>query len=50
MGESIGLSACQVQKYFKRHQESGKIIRVGGRKMGKWKIIDKEYEGFFDRT
>lgn len=49
MSESMGLSARQVQKYLKRLQESGKIIRVGGRKMGEWKIIDEEYEGFFDR-
>ena len=49
MGESIGLSTRQVQKYLKRLQELGKITRVGGRKMGEWKIIDEEYEGFFDR-
>ena len=49
MSESIGISARQVQKYLKRLQESGKIARVGGRKMGEWKIIDEEYEGFFDR-
>ena len=46
---SIGLSTRQVQKYLKRLQELGKITRVGGRKMGEWKIIDEEYEGFFDR-
>ena len=49
MAESMRLSARQVQKYLKRLQESGKIIRVGGRKMGEWKIIDEDYEGFFDR-
>ena len=49
MAESMGLSARQVQKYLKRLQESGKITRIGGRKMGEWKIIDEEYEGFFDR-
>ena len=49
MSESIGLSARQVQKYLKRLQELKKITRVGGRKMGEWKIIDEEYEGFFDR-
>ena len=49
MAESMGLSARQVQKYLKRLQESGKIIRVGGRKIGEWRIIDEEYEGFFDR-
>lgn len=45
----MGLSARQVQKYLKRLQKSEKIIRVGGRKRGEWKIINKEYEGFFDR-
>lgn len=49
MADSMGLSARQVLKYLKRLQESGKIARVGGRKMGEWKIIDEEYEGFFDR-
>ena len=49
MSESIGLSSRQVQKYLRRLQELGKIARIGGRKMGEWKIIDEEYEGFFDR-
>lgn len=49
MAESMGLSTRQVQKYMKRLQELGKITRIGGRKMGEWKIIDEEYEGFFDR-
>lgn len=49
MSESMGLSHRQVQKYLRRLQELGKIARVGGRKMGEWKIIDEEYEGFFDR-
>ena len=46
---SIGLSTRQVQKYMKRLQDLNKIVRVGGRKTGEWKIIDEEYEGFFDR-
>lgn len=49
IAESIGLSTRQVQKYMKRLQDLNKIARVGGRKTGKWKIIDEEYEGFFDR-
>ena len=49
MSESLELSPRQVQKYLRRLQELGKIARVGGRKMGEWKIIDEEYEGFFDR-
>ena len=49
MAENMGVSARQVQKYLKRLQELKKITRVGGRKIGKWKIIDEDYEGFFDR-
>ena len=49
MAESMGLSTRQVQKYVKRLQELHKIARIGGRKAGEWKIIDEEYEGFFNR-
>lgn len=49
IAESIGLSTRQVQKYMKRLQDLNKIARIGGRKAGEWKIIDEEYEGFFDR-
>ena len=49
MAVSMGLSTRQVQKYIKRLQDLHKIARVGGRKTGEWKIIDEEYEGFFDR-
>jgi len=49
MAESMGLSKRQVLKYMKRLQDLHKIARVGGRKTGEWKIIDEEYEGFFDR-
>lgn len=49
MAENMALSTRQVQKYLKRLRELGKITRVGGRKIGEWKITDEEYEGFFDR-
>ena len=49
MADSMGLSTRQVLKYLKRLLDLFKIARVGGRKMGEWKIIDEEYEGFFDR-
>lgn len=49
MAENMGVSARQVQKYLKRLQELKKITRIEGRKIGKWKIIDEDYEGFFDR-
>lgn len=48
MAEAMGLSTRQVLKYMKRLQELHKITRIGGRKVGEWKIIDEEYEGFFD--
>ena len=48
MAESMGLSTRQVQKYVKRLQELHKVARIGGRKAGEWKIIDEEYEGFFN--
>lgn len=49
IAESIGLSSRQVLKYMKRLQDLKKIARIGGRKAGEWKIIDEEYEEFFDR-
>lgn len=49
MAESMGLSTRQVLKHIKRLQDLHKIARVGGRKMGEWRIIDEEYDGFFDR-
>lgn len=49
MSENMNLSTRQVSKYMKRLQELNKITRVAGRKTGEWKIIDEEYEGFFDR-
>ena len=48
MAESMGLSTRQVQKYVKRLQELHKVARIGSRKVGEWKIIDEEYEGFFN--
>lgn len=49
MSEHIGISDRQVRKYVKRLTELNMITREGGRKNGEWKIIDEEYEGFFDR-
>ena len=49
MSENMNLSTRQVSKYMKRLQELNKITRVAERKTGEWKIIDEEYEGFFDR-
>lgn len=49
MAEKLKLSQRQIQKYLKRLQEAEKIFRSGSRKNSEWKIIDEEYEGFFDR-
>ena len=49
MAEKLKISQRQVQKYLKRLQETEKISRSGSRKNSEWKIIDEEYEGFFER-
>ena len=49
MAEKLKISQRQVQKNLKRLQDTGKISRSGSRKNSEWKIIDEEYEGFFDR-
>ena len=49
MAEKLKISQRQVQKYLKRLQETEKISRSGSRKNSEWKIIDEEYERFFDR-
>lgn len=49
MALNIGVSERQVYKYIKRLTELNLIIREGGRKNGNWKIIDEEYERFFDK-
>ena len=49
MALNIGVSERQVYKYIKKMTDLNLIIREGGRKNGSWKIIDKEYEGFFDK-
>ncbi len=49
MAEKLKISQRQVQKYLKRLQDAEKISRMGNRKNSEWKIIDEEYEGFFDR-
>ncbi len=49
MAVNIGVSDRQVRKYLKRMTDMKFIVREGGRKNGKWKIIDGDYEGFFER-
>lgn len=49
IAKHLNLSERQVQKYMKRLQDQHRIERVGGRKTGFWRIIDDEYERFFER-
>lgn len=49
MAEEIGLSSRQIQKYIRRLTALNLIVREGGRKNGMWKILDDDYEGFFNR-
>lgn len=49
MASNIGVSDRQVRKYLKRMTDMKFIVREGGRKNGKWRIIDGDYEDFFER-
>lgn len=44
----LNVSERQIKRYLKRLQDEEKITRVGGRKNGEWKIIDSEYNDFFE--
>ena len=45
----LNLSARQVKTYMKRLSDLHLIAREGGRKNGIWKILDKDYDDFFER-
>ncbi len=49
IAENLGVSTRQVQKYLRRLTELHLITREGGRKNGIWKILDKDYNDFFER-
>ena len=49
IAENLGVSTRQVQKYLRRLTELQLIAREGGRKNGIWKILDKDYDDFFER-
>ena len=49
MAANIGVSDRQVRKYLKRMTDMKFIVREGGRKSGTWRIIDGDYENFFER-
>ena len=45
----LNLSTRQVKTYMKRLTDLHLIAREGGRKNGTWKILDKDYDDFFER-
>ncbi len=49
ISENLGVSTRQVQKYLRKLTELHLIAREGGRKNGCWKILDKDYDEFFER-
>ena len=49
MAANIGVSDRQVRKYIKKMTDMKFIVREGDRKNGTWKIIDSDYEDFFER-
>ena len=49
IAENLGVSTRQVQKYLRRLTELQLIAREGGRKNGIWRILDKDYDDFFER-
>ncbi len=49
IAEDLKLSTRQVKTYIKRLTDLHLITREGGRKNGIWKIIDKDYNDFFER-
>lgn len=49
MAEKMNVSLRQMQRYLKQLTDLNLIAREGGRKNGIWKIIDKDYDDFFER-
>ena len=49
IAEDLNLSTRQVKTYMKRLTDLHLIARESGRKNGIWKILDKDYDGFFER-
>ena len=48
MAERMGLSKRQLLRHIKRLTDMNLIVREGGRKTGVWRIIDKDYDSFFE--
>lgn len=49
MAEKMNVSLRQMQRYLKQLSDLNLIAREGGRKNGIWKILDKDYNDFFER-
>ena len=49
MAEKMNVSLRQMQRYLKQLTDLNLIAREGGRKNGIWKILDKDYDDFFER-
>lgn len=49
MAEKMNVSLRQMQRYLKQLTDLNLISREGGRKNGIWKILDKDYDDFFER-
>ncbi len=49
IAEDLNLSTRQVKTYMKRLSDLHLIAREGERKNGSWKILDKDYDEFFER-
>ena len=49
MAEKMNVSLRQMQRYLKQLSDLNLIARKGGRKNGIWKILDKDYDDFFER-
>ena len=49
IAEDLNISTRQVKTYMKRLTDLNLIAREGGRKNGIWKILDKDYDDFFER-
>ncbi len=49
IAEDLNISTRQVKTYMKRLTDLNLIARKGGRKNGIWKILDKDYDDFFER-
>ena len=49
IAEDLNISTRQVKTHMKRLTDLNLIAREGGRKNGIWKILDKDYDDFFER-